>query len=436
MNFQKTGKYNFFQKCLCAFLIALIQSQVVLLAFSPTNNHSKSEQNFVVELTNKDILEMIKMSVSAEIIIAKIKNSVCRFDTSPTVINELKKAGASDQIILAMIQAPQASNLLSNNDSALSNMQPTAPSNLQVNVPSSLSASSSKKGEIKIPDGTSVEVELTYTVSSDEVQEGSTMSFRTIRPVKINGITVIEGGVSAIARVQKANGGQSWGRSGKVLWAMQGTTAVDGSNVPLQFERKAKGEGKGGQVATGAVVTSLIFLPAGLLWGFKKGKAAKIPAGTRYEVFTFGDVTINSQKSAAELTALSSGVTDLNGTWNFGGQLVQVNQNNQNVVINYVSGKSGCGGTVSDYVFQGQIQGSKLSGKMPVCTPPEYVKSCGMPPINELAFTADVTYGKISGIAVVPNLSVTPTSGGCSMLRDKRQDREFSFSLSRVVNFE
>jgi hypothetical protein len=57
-------------------------------------------------LTNKDIVTMVSAGLSQEIIIAKIKSSACRFDTSPDKLAELKNAGVQDAVILAIVQAP------------------------------------------------------------------------------------------------------------------------------------------------------------------------------------------------------------------------------------------------------------------------------------------------------------------------------------------
>lgn len=294
-------------------------------------------------------------------------------------------------------------------------------------------ASSLRAGEIRIPDNTPIEVELTYTVASDEVQEGSTMSFKTIRPVKVKGVTVIEGGASAVARVRKASGGGSWGKAGKLEWAMQGTTAIDGSNVPLQFDRKTKGDGKGGQVAAAILVTSLISLPFAFLWAFKKGKSAKVPAGTRFEVFTYGAVIIQTSKSAAEIGSLNTGNVDLNGTWVYGDNLVRINQRGAEITINYSVGKAACGGGAVPYVFQGSIEGSQVVGRMPVCTQPEFVERCYQERVTELSFTADFSYAKISGKTLVPHKSILSMDKGvCSFFQDRRQDREVPFSLTRV----
>jgi hypothetical protein len=59
-------------------------------------------------LTNQDVIELLKVGMSSEVVAAKIKTSTCKFDTSPTALKELKSAGVPDSVILAMVQAPVA----------------------------------------------------------------------------------------------------------------------------------------------------------------------------------------------------------------------------------------------------------------------------------------------------------------------------------------
>src|SRR5712691_3268516 len=60
-------------------------------------------------LTNKDVVEMVKIGISTDIIIAKIKASPTKFDTSVGAMQELKTASVPDAVILAMVQAPNGS---------------------------------------------------------------------------------------------------------------------------------------------------------------------------------------------------------------------------------------------------------------------------------------------------------------------------------------
>lgn len=72
--------------------IALGQSQAV-------------SQNTKAVLTNSDVVQMVKAGLSSELIIAKIKTSSAKFDTSPSVLADLKQDGVSESILVAMVQA-------------------------------------------------------------------------------------------------------------------------------------------------------------------------------------------------------------------------------------------------------------------------------------------------------------------------------------------
>ncbi len=55
-------------------------------------------------LTNNDVIELVKSGLSESIILTKIKNSKCEFDTSSSKLVKLKENGISDSIINAMIE--------------------------------------------------------------------------------------------------------------------------------------------------------------------------------------------------------------------------------------------------------------------------------------------------------------------------------------------
>src|ERR1700746_2424282 len=57
-------------------------------------------------LSNKDILDISKIGLPTEVLVAKIKSSQCNFDTSPASLQALKTAGVNDTVILAMVEAP------------------------------------------------------------------------------------------------------------------------------------------------------------------------------------------------------------------------------------------------------------------------------------------------------------------------------------------
>ncbi len=64
------------------------------------------QQQANAPLQNKDVLDMLKSGLSPDIVIAKIKASVCKFDTSTTTLTDMKKNAVPEAVIMAMVLAP------------------------------------------------------------------------------------------------------------------------------------------------------------------------------------------------------------------------------------------------------------------------------------------------------------------------------------------
>jgi hypothetical protein len=226
-------------------------------------------QTSATKLTNKDVLDMVKSGLATEIVVAKIKASSGKFDTSAATLAELKSGNVPDAVIMAMVggalETPAAS---------------TDPNSLV---------------EVKVPDGTEIEVQLKNNASGEELKVGDIVDFTVVRPVVVNGVTIIDKDASARARVTTAKRAGHWGHAGKLEWAMQDVLAIDGNRVPARFTKRSVGDSKGGTVAVAAVATSVLLGPFGLLWGLKRGKPAIIPAGNRYSAFVSGDTTIKGR---------------------------------------------------------------------------------------------------------------------------------------------
>jgi hypothetical protein len=228
----------------------------------PTQNASTA----AAELTNKDVLEMLKVGLATEIIVAKIKSSPTKFDTSAATLAELKEAKVPDAVIMAMVQ-------------------PAATTEIETDV--------------TIPDGTEIEIQLKNTLSGQEAKVGNIVDFEIVRDVQVKGVTVFSRDASARARITTAKKSGRWGKAGKLEWAMQDVLSLDGNRIPARFTKREAGDSKGGTVAVAAVATGIFLGPFGLLWGLKKGRPAVIPAGNRYIVFVHGDTKVKGKTIAA-----------------------------------------------------------------------------------------------------------------------------------------
>lgn len=93
---------------LSLLLSVCIAAPSLAAALGSTTSLRQQGQGAAAPLTNKDVAEMVKIGLSTEVIVAKIKNSTSTFDTTPAALQELKTANVPDAVILAMVQAPAA----------------------------------------------------------------------------------------------------------------------------------------------------------------------------------------------------------------------------------------------------------------------------------------------------------------------------------------
>lgn len=269
--------------CLVLTFLASAAAPSALRAQQQQTTDARQEaQAAPAKLTNKEVVDMLKAGLSAEVVAAKIKSSGTDFDTSPAALLELKAAGVPDAVMLAMVRPAAEGSAVPAGGAA----------------PAADSAATAAAVDVKVPDGTEIEIELRNNVSAQELNVGDTVDFAVVRAVIVDGVTVVEKGASARARVTLAKRAGHWGRAGKLEWAMQDVRGADGTRIPARFTKRVIGDSKGGTVALGAVATSVLFFPVAPLWGLKKGKPAVIAAGNRYSAFVHGDASVRGFPAA------------------------------------------------------------------------------------------------------------------------------------------
>ena len=225
---------------------------------------------------NRDVLKMLEARLAPEVVVARIKSSAADFDTSPEALKTLRDAGAPDAVILAVVEAPRAA-------AAATAERPV------------------KLVAVKVPAGTRVEVESAYRISSQEVRAGDLITFRVVNPVKVGGVTVVEPGAVATARVVKASRGGHFGRAGRLAWEMFEVTAADGTRLSIEAAGRQVGDSKGAKVATQIAITAALLplaAPIGLLHGFKRGENAYLPEGKRFDVSVRAEATVRGAAPA------------------------------------------------------------------------------------------------------------------------------------------
>jgi hypothetical protein len=218
---------------------------------------TKARADVVVALTNANILKMHTMKLGADVIVAKIQGSPCEFDTSPAALQKLKTAGIPDKVILAMVQAPLAS-------------KPPAPK-----VPEIV--------EVKIPSGTKIQMALNLSFSSADAREGQIVLMTVAEDVAVNGVTAIQHGSEAHARVIEVKQPGFMNRPpGAISWSMDYVTAVTGEHISVNFF----------STETTTNPTSGFMGAAGPSWEFHKGKPVVVAAGQRFEAVVHGSAVL------------------------------------------------------------------------------------------------------------------------------------------------
>lgn len=266
--------------CSSVILVLNLILPVNAIVAQETAKIAQQNQAAVASLQNEDVLKMVESGLSPDIIVAKIKVSACKFDTSPTALQKLKTASVPEPVILAMVQAPFG----------VAASAPEGSRELERSV------------ALKVPDGTPLEVELISTISSASMNEGDFVDFRVVSTVYVNGVVVIDKGAPAKARIASVKKAGFWGKAGKLGWTMRDVLLVDGSRQSVRMDYRLVGDSKGGTVATATIITAAIFWPVAPFWGLKKGKNAVYSAGTRFNAFVNGDVFIKVKPATAQLT--------------------------------------------------------------------------------------------------------------------------------------
>jgi hypothetical protein len=85
--------------------IAMRRIAAFLLLFTSMSCLAAGQQTSRAPFTNADVIQMMKSGLGKHTIVLLIQQSPCHFDTSPQALIRMKKAGASDEVINAMVTA-------------------------------------------------------------------------------------------------------------------------------------------------------------------------------------------------------------------------------------------------------------------------------------------------------------------------------------------
>ena len=149
-----------------------------------------------------------------------------------------------------------------------------------------LSFNLSADQEQVLHEGTPVRMKINRTVSSSSAHEGENVDFQTLDDVKLNDMTVIPKGSTAIGTITEAVPKGHMGKGGKLNMNIDYVRLPNGEKLALRGVQEMKGGGHAGAMAGGMVATAIVFWPAAPLFLFMHGKDISIPEGHEVTVYT------------------------------------------------------------------------------------------------------------------------------------------------------
>jgi hypothetical protein len=166
-------------------------------------------------------------------------------------------------------------------------------------TPSAAAAPAAIPSEVRVPDGTALDLEISSTVSSENTAEGTIVNLTVAEPVVIGGATVFERGAAAHARLTAVKKAGRVGHIGELSWTLQDITSIDGQHVSGLFILEARNLDATGKSSGVVVATGDDSQIGGTQFGLHHGKPAVIPAGQHFKAFVHGDTIVKMPQMRA-----------------------------------------------------------------------------------------------------------------------------------------
>jgi hypothetical protein len=142
---------------------------------------------------------------------------------------------------------------------------------------------------VTLKNSTIVVVKSTGQISSTNFSQGQEIIFNVAQDVNVKSggitVTVISAGTAVYGTVQESKKPQMAGAAGKIVVALNSTTAVDGSNIALSGTLSNSADSEmGTTVAMGVILCPLFLL--------NKGEDGVIPVGAQVRAMVLGSFEI------------------------------------------------------------------------------------------------------------------------------------------------
>lgn len=163
---------------------------------------------------------------------------------------------------------------------------------------------------LTIPEGTSVQLQLTQTVSSSHAKPGDPLDFVVEKDVDVDGLTVLRKGSHVRGRIIGVKGRRLLGIGGNITVGLDSVELVTGETVGISGRKVIKGSSHTWRMLTSMIVTGLFYMPAAPVFLLTRGGHSTILKGTEVTAHFDCDASLRSAGlPAADQTA--EGMSDM-----------------------------------------------------------------------------------------------------------------------------
>lgn len=168
----------------------------------------------------------------------------------------------------------------------------------------------SNNSRLMVPDGTSVHLQLTQTVSSSHAKPGDPLDFVVEKNVNVGDFTILRKGSHVHGSVVGVKGRRLLGIGGNITIGLDSVELITGETVGISGRKVIKGSSHTWRMLTSMAVTGLFYMPAAPVFLLTRGGQSTILKGTEVTAHFDCDASLRSVGLlAADQTA--EGINDM-----------------------------------------------------------------------------------------------------------------------------
>ncbi len=254
-------------------------------------------------LDDESVLRLVRSGVSEDVVVRIIQSQPGDYTLTAESFSALRKSGASDRVIAALIthptqrkSAPVESPADVSAVQLLANTEPNTAITSSINETAVIPVPKSDSSLI-VRDGTPLRLRLNRTLSSEDEQVGQKVDFDVMDDLRSGDQILIPRGTKAIGAITEAERKKRMARGGKLNFVMEYIILKDGTKVALRASKESVGGGHAGAMTAGIVAATFVAWPAAPLFLMMHGKSAVIPEATEITAYVDGEVHIPASDS-------------------------------------------------------------------------------------------------------------------------------------------